>query len=107
LNQAADAGEAFDEDTGLPDFMARERSSLTWYTHACEYVDHRWPDLSAKGRLSMVEGLIAVTVVLVKPGKQGKSGPDPAVLRRALRLWAFNTAHREDPKPGAEAAALR
>ncbi|MDN3351794.1 site-specific integrase [Actinomadura sp. DC4] len=104
LNQAADNGEAFDVDTGLPDSMARERSERTRYTHACEYIDHRWPDLSAKGRLSVVEGLVAVTVALVKPGKEA---PDAAVLRRALRKWAFNTAHRDDPIPEAEAAALR
>ncbi len=104
LNQAADNGEAFDVDTGLPDSMARERSGLTWYQHAREYIDYRWADLSAKGRLSVVEGLVAVTVVLVKPGK---GAPDPAVLRRALRKWAFNTAHRDDPIPEAEAAALR
>jgi hypothetical protein len=107
LNKAADDGEAFDVDTGLPDSMARERSSITWYDHARDYIDHRWPDLSAKGRLSVVEGLIAVTVVLVKQGKEGRGAPDAAVLRRALRKWAFNTVHRDDPMPEPESAALR
>jgi hypothetical protein len=66
LMQAADRGEAFDLDTGLPDSMAREVSSVTWYVHACAFVDARWPRVAAKGRISLVEGLMAVTPVLVR-----------------------------------------
>jgi hypothetical protein len=48
--QAADKGEAFDIETGLPDSMAREVSSVTWYQHACAFADARWPKVAAKGR---------------------------------------------------------
>jgi hypothetical protein len=45
--QAADKGEAFDVDTGLPDSMAREASSRSWYEHACDFADVRWPKVAA------------------------------------------------------------
>ena len=61
LMQAADRREAFDLETGLPDSMAREASSVTWYEHACAFADARWPKVAAKGRISLVEGLMAVT----------------------------------------------
>jgi hypothetical protein len=104
LVRAADQGEGFDTDTGLPDSMARERSSLTWYQHACEYADERWNGLSAKGRISLVEGLMAVTVVLVK---SRRGAPEPEVLRRALRRWAFNPPRRDTEMPDDVTAALR
>ena len=79
------------------DNEARERVAALTYVVDRSHVQYA-------GRLSLAEGLIAVTVALVKPGK---GAPDPALLRRALRKWAFNTVHREDLKPDAEAAALR
>jgi hypothetical protein len=65
LMQAADKGEAFDVETGLPDSMAHEVSAVTWYQHACAFTDARWPKVAAKGRISLVEGLMAVSPVLV------------------------------------------
>jgi hypothetical protein len=104
LMQAADRGEAFDIDSGLPDSMAREASVLTWYQHACGFADARWPKLAAKGRVSLVEGLSAVTPVLVT-SKRG--APDPEVLRQAMRGWAFNPPRRDTPMPEEADAALR
>jgi hypothetical protein len=83
LMQAADRGEAFDSDTGLPDSLAREVSLLTWFELACDFIDARWPKHAGKGRVSLAEGLTAVTPVLVKPLH---GAPDPEALRR----WAFN-----------------
>src|SRR5215467_11717318 len=60
LIQAADRGEAFDSDTGLPDSLTRETSRVTWYEHACDFIDARWPRHAGKGRVSLVEGLTAV-----------------------------------------------
>lgn len=102
--QAADRGEAFDVDTGLPDSMAREASSLTWYEHACAFADTRWPKVAAKGRISLVEGLMAVTPVLVT---STRGAPDPEVLRQAMRRWAFNPPRRDSAKPAEIEAALR
>lgn len=103
LMQAADRGEAFDTDSGLPDSMAREASVATWYQHACNFADARWPKLAAKGRISLVEGLIAVTPVLVT---SQRGAPDADVVRQALRRWAFNPPRRGGPMPAGVEAAL-
>ena len=103
LMQAADRGEAFDTDTGLPDSMAREVSSLTWYEHACAFADVRWPKVAAKGRISLVEGLVAVTPVLVT---SQRGAPGGELLRLALRRWAFNPPRRDAAKPADVEAAL-
>jgi hypothetical protein len=102
--QAADRGEAFDLDSGLPDSMARELSAVTWYAHACAFADARWPKVAAKGRISLVEGLIAVTPVLVT---SQRGAPDAGVLRQAMRRWAFNPPRRVAPMPDEIDAALR
>ena len=104
LMQAADRGEAFDVASGLPDSMAHEVSSVTWYEHACAFADMRWPKLAAKGRISLVEGLMAVTPVLVT---SSGGSPDPEVLRQALRRWAFNPPRRDSDKPVEIVMALR
>jgi hypothetical protein len=102
--QAADRGEAFDLDSGLPDSMAHEASSVTWYEHACAFADARWPKVAAKGRISLVEGLMAVTPVLVTTTR---GAPDPDVLRRAMRKWAFNPQYRDTARPPDIDQALR
>jgi integrase len=104
LMQAADRGEAFDVETGLPDSMAHEDSSLTWYEHACAFADARWPKVAAKGRISLVEGLMAVTPALVT---SSRGAPDPEVLRQAMRKWAFNPPQRDSSKSQEIEAALR
>ena len=92
LIQAADKGEAFDTETGLPDSMAREVSQVTWYQHACEFMDARWPKHAAKGRVSLAEGLIAVTA---GPGQESA---------RCTRSWR---AAPGAPQVGVQSAATR
>jgi len=104
LMQATDKGEAFDTDTGLPDSMAHEVSSVTWYQHACAFADARWPKVAPKGRISLVEGLMAVTPVLVT---STRGAPDPDVLRTAMRKWAFNPSRRNTDMPEDVERALR
>lgn len=104
LVQAADKGEAFDIETGLPDSMAREVGQVTWYQHAWDFTDARWPEHAAKGRVSLAEELTAVTPVLVK---NQRGAPDPGVLRQALRKWAFNPPRRGTARPPEADAALR
>lgn len=58
--------------------MIREVSTRTWYEYACAFADARSPKVAAKGRISLAEGLMAVTPVLVI-GKRG--APDAEVLR--------------------------
>jgi integrase len=104
LMQAADRGEPFDAETGLPDSITRETSRVTWYEHACAFADARWPKVAAKGRVSLVEGLIAVTPVLVT---SQRGAPDAGLLREALRRWAFNPPRRQSMMPAEVETALR
>jgi hypothetical protein len=103
LVQATRRGEAFDTVTGQPEAQAREQATVTWYQHAVDYIDMKWPTAAGKSRISAVETLTAVTPVLVK---DDHGMPDPAILRAALRRWAFNPAHGDDPMPPDIRAAL-
>jgi hypothetical protein len=82
--------------------MAHEVSWVTWYQHACAFTDARWPKVAAKGRISLVEGLMAVTPVLVT-GIRGA----PELLRQAMRKWAFNPSRRGASMPPDIEAPLR
>ncbi|HET7388182.1 MAG TPA: tyrosine-type recombinase/integrase [Nocardioidaceae bacterium] len=90
LQIAANSGEAFSTESGLPRSMGTT-TSKTWYQHACEFVDHKWPHASARHRKGIAEALTIVTAALVT---DASSAPEPAVLRRALFRWAFNTQAR-------------
>jgi integrase len=104
LMQAARRGEAFDAESGLPESMRRSDEAVSWYRHACVYVDLKWPKAAAKTRASTADALATVTPVLVKDMATGC--PSLEVLRRALIGWAFNPTHREDAKPPEITAAL-
>lgn len=96
LITAARTGEAFDTETGLPESIMRAERDVSWFQHAVEYVDSKWPRAAAKTRASMLEGLTAVTTVLVR---DVRGAPEPEVLRRALRRWAFNVNRRDTDQP--------
>jgi integrase len=96
LIQATRRGEAFDTVTGLPEAQVRDQAAVTWYQHGLDYIDMKWPTAAGKSRISAAETLTAVTPVLVK---SDFGMPDPAILRTALRRWAFNPVHRDDQKP--------
>jgi hypothetical protein len=105
LLQAADKGEAFDVESGLPEPLAREKvSQVTWLQHASEFMDVRWQKHSAKGRIALAEGLLTVTPVLVK---SQRGAPDADLMRQALRKSAFNPLRRDMPRPPEIDAALR
>src|SRR5262249_8931514 len=105
LLAAARKGEAFDVETGRPVSHGRARSEMSWYAFACRYVDVKWPGAAGKYRKSIAEALVTVTAGLLSTDR---GRPDEAALRLALRNYAFNTAHRDDPdKPPELAAALR
>jgi hypothetical protein len=53
LIQAADKGEAFDIESGLPESLALEVSRVTWLEHASDFMDVRWPKRAAKGRITL------------------------------------------------------
>lgn len=88
LVQAANKGEPFDVDTGLPESLLREgRPSLTWYEVARKFVAANWPRQPAKTRSSVVDALATLTPALVK---SDSGRPDASALRAALVRYAFH-----------------
>lgn len=96
LLMAARDGVAFDVASSLPLSMARQLNKRSWYEHACAFVDMKWPHVSPNQRKSIAESLTTVTVALLA---SDRGAPDPAILRRALRTWAFNTPARDNAPP--------
>jgi site-specific recombinase XerD len=89
-------GIAFDEAIGLPEPMAREANSRTWYEHAIGFVDVKWPRAAAKHRKSIAEALATVTPALISTGR---GAPSDTEIRRALYTWAFNKTRRDAGPP--------
>jgi integrase len=96
-------GVAFDEGTGLPEPMARELHSRTWYQHAVAFVDMKWARASPKHRKSIAEALTTVTPALLS---SARGAPPDKVLRAAMLGWAFNTGRRQSTPPEQIRAAL-
>jgi integrase len=89
-------GVAFDEASGLPEPMARELNTRSWYEHATAYVDMKWPRASAKHRKGIAETLATVTPVLLATDR---GVPDEKTMRAALYGWVFNKARRDSGPP--------
>lgn len=94
-------GVAFDEVSGLPEPMARELNTRSWYEHAVAYVDMKWPRASAKHRKSIAEALATVTPVLLSTDR---GAPGEKAIRAALYGWVFNKTRREAGPPPEELA---
>lgn len=86
LMRATREGEEFDGVTGLPDSMAEKTAKLTWYAFALKYLAMKWPHAAPNTRDGINESLASVTVAMLEdsPGR-----PSAAVVRQALRNWAF------------------
>lgn len=97
LTRAARRGEAFDVDSGLPVSEARakqaEAATVSWMAHATEYARHKWPRIAGTSRVSIAEGLLAVTLALLP--ESGRARPNDKTLRSALKNWAFNGRARD------------
>lgn len=105
LVTATRKGEAFSIDTGLPMSAVRTSKTQDWYPFACSYVDMKWPRAAGKYRKAIAEALATITPVMFATER---GMPDAAVLRQALRGWAFNAKLRDSPdKPADIATALK
>lgn len=93
LTTAAREGVPFDTRSGLPEPMARALNKRTWYEHATEFVDIKWPHASARHRKNIAEALAAATVALL-PSPPGRAAAEQDAIRTALRTWSFNKAAR-------------
>ncbi|MFI5493544.1 tyrosine-type recombinase/integrase [Actinoplanes sp. NPDC051859] len=95
-------GTLFDIGTGLPEPLAREALSVSWYKLATSFVDMKWKDLAPKSRYSVAESLSRATAALTTTTR---GAPDPKVLRQALEHYAFNTTARAAGPPPSDLAA--
>ncbi|MEU7868031.1 integrase [Dactylosporangium sp. NPDC049140] len=95
-------GVAFDESCGLPEPMARELRTKSWYQHIVEYVDMKWPHASPNHRKGIAETLTDVTPVLLT---NDRGSPGEETLRAALYRYVCNVGAREAGEPPQELAA--
>lgn len=105
LVSAASKGEAFDIASGRPVSMRRVAADVSWYEHACAFVDLKWPRVAATTRRTHAEALTTVTTAMLT-NTRGK--PDDKLIRKALCRWAFNTNRRNaTDRPADVSAALK
>ena len=91
LMAALRLGEQFDTATGLPAAELRAKNRATWFEHAVEDAQVKWPRISAKHRAGIADALATVTMALTTPG-----GHAPPGLRVALYSWAFRMTRGQD-----------
>lgn len=94
---AANNGEPFDLDTGLPLSQSTPAAEVTWYEFALQYVDAKWPRISANNRKNTAKALTKATLVLLRTEVPDRF--DPVEVRRALREYAFNKLRRDEAPP--------
>lgn len=95
LVQAANKGEAFDIETGLPESMYREQNSPTLLGLAREFLDEVWSEMSPNSRGRLVDAL----AVAVHGFLDEESDAEPAEVRRALTTMVLppDTARLDGP----------
>ncbi|TQE35276.1 site-specific integrase [Streptomyces ipomoeae] len=103
LLTAVNAGEPFDEATGVPVRELRQRNDVSWYQHARDYIEMKWPTAPAKTRTGLADTLATATPALVT-SRRGM--PDARELRSALYSWAFNFNRWTDDPPAEVARIL-
>lgn len=105
LNAAANSGEAFRIDDGLPVSMGRVADEMNFYEFLCDYMDMKWPKAAATYRRTIAEALTAVMPVMLQ---DSGNRPDSVAIRSALTGWSFNVQRRNsENKPEEVEAVLR
>ncbi|WP_329532855.1 site-specific integrase [Streptomyces sp. NBC_01450] len=103
LITAANAGEPFDVESGLPKSLVVKERDISWYEHARNYIEMKWDDSPGSTRRTLAEAMATVTPALVK---DTKGMPDVRAVRTALYSWAFNKNRWEDDIPADVAKVL-
>ncbi|SFT30917.1 tyrosine-type recombinase/integrase [Streptomyces sp. ok210] len=97
LLRASHAGEPFDEATGVPVRELRQRNDVSWYQHARDYIEMKWPHSPGSTRRTLSEAMATIAPALVT---DTKGMADARTVRTALYSWAFNMTRRaEEPPP--------
>ncbi|WP_405389189.1 tyrosine-type recombinase/integrase [Streptomyces sp. NBC_01102] len=97
LLRASHAGEPFDEVTGAPVRELRQRNDVSWYQHARDYIEMKWPHSPGSTRRTLSEAMATIAPALVT---DTKGMADARTVRTALYSWAFNMTRRtEEPPP--------
>ncbi|MFF0397439.1 tyrosine-type recombinase/integrase [Streptomyces sp. NPDC005248] len=97
LLRASHAGEPFDEATGVPVRELRQRNDVSWYQHARDYIEMKWPHSPGSTRRTLSEAMATIAPALVT---DTKGMADARTVRTALYSWAFNVTRRaEEPPP--------
>ncbi|MEY9935248.1 integrase [Catenulispora sp. GP43] len=95
-------GEAFDDESGLPESEARQKAAdVSWYDHVVAFLDMKWPTLEPGSRRALAASLATTTLALVRD-RNGM--PDYDEVFTALVNWSFNLLAREAGDPPAEYA---
>jgi integrase len=89
-------GRAFDPRHGLPIALVSDLQRRTWYEHAMEFMETKWPHAAPRHRKGLAEALVTLTVALTTPTSDAPPSDD---VRRALFRWSFNIGARESDPP--------
>lgn len=80
----------------MPVEQTQPAEDISWYSHACEFIDHKWPRVSPRHRKGLAEALTDLTLALLDEAPRPVS---VGTLRKALFNWSFNTSARAHPAP--------
>jgi integrase len=96
LRVAARAAVPFSLETGMPVDQMRSAESVSWYSLACEFIDHKWSRVSPRHRKGLAEALTALTLALFDETPRKSLAGD---LKKILFSWSFNAPARAKPVP--------
>ncbi|MFF4952544.1 tyrosine-type recombinase/integrase [Streptomyces chattanoogensis] len=102
LITAARDGEPFDVESGLPKSLLAKERDISWYEHACQYIEMKWDHSPAGTRRTLAEAMATVSPALVK---DTKGMAEPRAVRAALYSWGFNK-NRWKEEPPADVAKI-
>lgn len=91
LMSALRAGQPFGVSTGLPISFGSKAVATNWYDFAVEYVDWKWPQVSANNRKNIAKAMTTATIAMLRTSP---THWEPEHVRTALREWAFNSKRR-------------
>lgn len=100
LQTAANDGEAFDVESGLPESMYREQNSRSLLQLAQRFIDKEWPDAAPNTRRKHVDTLAVAVGAFVR---ESARAPEPREVRRVLTTHLLPVNQRSQVVDGATA----